>query len=362
MRLCRILFLSLPALLPGQGLLNTKRAAEFAKLFDQPDHSKHLGCEVMPMRPHLNYAFRFVSGYMGVLPMKPYQGPGHRFAVIARVTPDGSDAKPSFLAQFFQVPPVPPKNGAKFELDGAFFVGEGRYTVDWVLRDRDGRTCRHSWRIEARVPARDRELAISIAPGTVAPIRYEPWFGVPKERLDHAGEPLRLTVLLHVTPLSMRRNKLHPYDETMLLSSVLTLLQRSPFTEIKLVAFNLDQQKEIFRQEGFDANGWFDLLSAIGSLELEKVPYAVLQTAQRLPRYCQKARRRRAIVSAAGRRGRLPWARPRGRTISCASMLSRTGPGLRGHPSITSSSSRIGTKPPPSRMSSRTPFTRFRAR
>ena len=108
--------------------------------------------------------------------------------------------------------------------------------------------------------------------GTVAPVAYEPWKGVPA---GQAGT--HLTVLLHVAPLSMRRLKLHPYDQAMLLSSLLSLLERTPVAKVKLVAFNLDQQKEIFRQDDFDREGWGRLIDAIAGLDLVTVPVSVLQ-------------------------------------------------------------------------------------
>lgn len=273
------LVLLIPALAAAQGLLNTGRFPEAVKVFDEPvDKQRVLACEVKPLRPQLTYSFRFVAGYVGVFKMKAVPETSHRFAVLTRITSDDDpNAKPVYLSQFFRLPPAPPKHDANLELDGAFFTGEGAYTVDWVLRDREGRTCRKTWRIQARLPGRSPELEISMPPGTVGPIRYEPWKGVPFERIEKAPHPLRLTVFLHVTPLSMRRNKLHPYDEIMLLSSLLSLLQRTPFTEVKLVAFNLDQQKEIFRQDGFNEKGWEGLIDAISTLELATVPYAVLQ-------------------------------------------------------------------------------------
>ena len=48
-------------------------------------------------------------------------------------------------------------------------------------------------------------------------------------------------------------NRLHAYDRAMLLSALLALLKQTSFTDVKLVAFNLDQQAELFRQERFDS-------------------------------------------------------------------------------------------------------------
>lgn len=224
------------------------------------------------MRPQLNYGFHLVSGYMGRLSLKHYQGSGHRFGVIIRVTPDDTNHKPIYLSQRFELPGIPSKNSSRIEIDGAFFVGEGGYQVDWLIADRNGQTCRKHWHIDAKPSRGDRGLDVSLPPGTVAPLRYEPWKGANDDR----GKPLRLSLYVHVAPLSMRRLKIHPYDQTMLLSSVRSLLERTPFTSIKLVAFNLDQQKEIFRQDGFTAEGWERLIDSVSNLDLVTVPVMVL--------------------------------------------------------------------------------------
>ncbi len=252
---------------------------KFAAWFDAPSESNILACEVRPIPPHLNFGFHFVSGYMGRLPLKRYKRASHSFAILTRVTPDDSGT-PSYFSQLFHLPAMPAMPGktlANVEMDGAFFLGEGSYLVDWIIADRVGQLCRKSWHVTAKLSRGDRELNPSLPAGVVGPLHYEPWNGVPASRIEEGAAPRRLTVFLHVAPLSMRRLKLHPYDQTMLLSSVLSLMQRTPFTEIKLVAFSLDQQKEIFRQESLDGEGWNRLVKAVTSLDLVTVPVSVLQ-------------------------------------------------------------------------------------
>jgi hypothetical protein len=73
-------------------------------------------------------------------------------------------------------------------------------------------------------------------------------------------------------------------DQMMLLSAVASLLERVPGREatptVRLVAFNLDQQKEIFRREDFALRDMSDLQQAINSLELGKVDYRLLANHQ----------------------------------------------------------------------------------
>ena len=268
----RLVWALLPAVLGGQTLVDEARSPRLVSMMDHAPAKGTVGCEATALPPRLNFGFRFISGYVGRLPLKWYGGEGHRFVVLTRVIPDDAEKKPALFSQFFRMPKLPPKSGTQLELDGAFFLGEGGYRVQWLIADREGRTCRKSWHIEAKLGGGDRGLAISMPAGTGGPVAYQAWRGVPA-----GSEGTRLTVLLHVAPLSMRRLKLHPYDQAMLLSSLLSLLERTPAAKVNLVAFNLDQQKEIFRQDGFDGEGWGKLIDAVAGLDLVTVPVSVLR-------------------------------------------------------------------------------------
>ena len=113
-------------------------------------------------------------------------------------------------------------------------------------------------------------------PGAVEPLNPESWVA-PESRLADAAGPLRLAIYLHVAPLSTRRLKMHSAISRCCLSSVLSLVQRTPFARIKLVAFNLDQQREIFRQDNLDAEGWDRLVAAVSNLNLTTVDIDVLK-------------------------------------------------------------------------------------
>jgi hypothetical protein len=250
----------------AQSLINIDRYPRFTKYFDQKPTFR---CEVHPLRPQLNYGFYFVSGYVGHLPLKRYGGEGHRFAVLTRVTSQDHEHPPVYLSQFFRTPRLPGKTHSNLELDGAFFTGPGRYKVEWLVVDREGGLCRTDWQIDAKSPHADEEMTVSLPPGVVTPVRYGRWSGP-------SGGSLRITILLHVAPFSPRRLKLRPYDQTMLLSSVLAVLDRMPVAQVKLIAFNLDQQQELFRSDDLDSKGWDDLVGAISKVNFLTVPVSVL--------------------------------------------------------------------------------------
>ena len=232
-----------------------------------------LKCEVVPIKPLLDFSLRYQSGYVARLPMKLFFGPGHRWLIRIRVTPDGGDRRPVFLGSRMRLPDIPRTN-AWFEVGGGFWVGEGTYTVDWALADEAGRVCRKSWRIEVKPGGSDRTVTAAIQPNTVAALFRHRVTGAAARGEDL--RPIRLTVLLHAAPLNPRRTRLRPGDRAMLLSSLAALLEQLPVRSVRLILFNLDQQKELFRQDVLTTQGLGDAVQSLNTLELGVVDYRTL--------------------------------------------------------------------------------------
>lgn len=272
-----LLLIVSPGALIGQRLLDADSVAKVRPLFDEPARDRGIACYVTQLKPNLNFSLSLQAGYFATLSLKDYAGAGHRFVVLTRVTPAQSDREPVYFSQGFNVPNIPPRSNNKLQVDGAYFLGEGRYTVELIVMDKEGRQCRKSWRVEAKLPGKAEQFKIAQAPGSVLPVRFERWKGNLPEPVEGAAKPRRLTILMHVTPLYTRGNRLHAYDRALLLSSLASLLKQTSFSHIKLVAFNLDQQKELVHEDPFDASGWDKLVRATGQLELGTVSYQVLQ-------------------------------------------------------------------------------------
>jgi hypothetical protein len=66
-------------------------------------------------------------------------------------------------------------------------------------------------------------------------------------------------------------------DNMMLLGTLSSLLDRLPAKSVRLVVFNLDQQKELYRQDDFTPEHMSDVASAIDTLQLGMVDYSVLR-------------------------------------------------------------------------------------
>jgi len=254
--------------------VNPERYPQVPSLFERPQTKPGIACEVVQLKPDLNYSFRYQAGYVVSWSLKGYEGKGNKFAVFTRVTPLNPDLPPVYFTQAIKLRALPSGVKDKLRIDGAYFFGEGEYAIGLVLLDKNDRTCRKQWQIKVKTQGVHQIKSVQ-DPGSVAPAFTEPWDGT----LPNAsrGQPGRLTVLLHVAPLYFWTNKLHAYDQAMLLSSLLALLKQTSFTEVKLVAFNLDQQTELYHQERFDSQGWTKLVEAMHKLELGTVSYKVLQ-------------------------------------------------------------------------------------
>jgi hypothetical protein len=266
---CALTFVLLAAAAPGQVLLDPARVPASLLDFGPKSGEKSLSCQVRPLRPTLDFSFRFQAGYMVRVPMNQFAGKNHQWGVVVRVTPE--KGTPVYFGLRTRLPEVP-KTTVELELGGGFLVGEGRYRVTWRLSDETGRVCRSEWTVDARRSHADRKVRMSLAPGTVTPL----YIRAPGGHHDDAP-PLRLTVMLDAAPMSPRRTRLSARDNMMLLGTLSSLLDRLPTSSVRLVAFNLDQQKELYRQDGFTPDRLPDVARAVESLQLGMVDYHVLQ-------------------------------------------------------------------------------------
>ena len=259
---------------PAQVLVDQRRLPPAFKDHAELPGEKQLHCEVIPMKPTLNFGFRFQTGYFARVPMNQYAGDGHTWGIVTKVTPATGNAKPFYLASRINLPKIP-KTNIHFELGGGYMVGEGRYKVEFLLFDEQGRVCRKTWQMAAQLTRADRAVRLSIPKNTVTDYSLH---GLPPAAIQtDDAKAIRLTVLLHVAPISMRRTTMRSSDRMTLLSSLSTLLEHVPTRSVRFVAFNLEQQKEIFHSEQFARSSIDEVAKSIDELELGLVDIKVLQ-------------------------------------------------------------------------------------
>ena len=231
-------------------------------------------CEVSPIKPSLNFSFRYQAGYRVTVPLNQYAGSGHRWDTLTRITPDGGARKPVYLWSRFALPDVP-KTNADARVGGGYLLGEGLYNVRWMMMDDSGRVCRKNWRVDVHLSRADSKVKVAMPPDTVWELGLRGSRTLPQGTDDAAA--LRLTIFLHTAPLFPRRTRMRPNDMVTLMSTVSSLLERVPARSVRLVLFNLEQQKELYRKDDFVLRDMAQVSQAMTNIELGLVDFQVLQ-------------------------------------------------------------------------------------
>lgn len=234
--------------------------------------AKALRCRVEHLPSRLSFSFKYWSGFEVTLPAQEVAGAsGNRLVTTFRVRPKQPGAPWTYFFQESTLPEVP--TGTKVDLwyGGGFFAGVGKYEVDWLLIERDGKVCRKSWTFSAN-GARNVEMATP--PNTVSSVRLEDWAGF-KPAVDAKGE---VTILLHAAPIVRRRyiTQLSPWDRTILLTSLKSVLDQVHVTRARVVVFDIDGRRELFRSSDFRPRDYRRLFGVLERANFGTVDYTTL--------------------------------------------------------------------------------------
>lgn len=242
-----------------------------AAILESQDPRKDLPCAVVPIKPVLGFDLKFHSGYDVTVPLKELAGSENLLTMIFRVSPANRPDEPVYFSQRVSVPAIEEDAKGDAYLQGGFDIGEGKYHVDWLMRDRSERVCSGYWDIDAELPSRDRDMVLEIAPNTVAAserelFKYEP----PIERVDREG-PLNVKVMVNFAPQNAQSATLQPLDTNALLSILRSISREPRIGRFSVVAFNMQEQRVIYRQENTSQIDFPALGEAIDSLSLGTV-------------------------------------------------------------------------------------------
>ncbi|MBV8844364.1 MAG: hypothetical protein JO307_16275 [Bryobacterales bacterium] len=279
-----LLAASLCAAASAQRIARKDNIANLAARLDPRPGDKSLTCEIQPIHPALNFGFRYQAGYFFGVRLSEFDGRRHRWTALTHITPEQSNAEEFYLIASGRFPAAPKDTHLnprlKAQAGGAFWLGEGRYKVKWLLQDDLGRVCRKEWNIEARLGHNDRKIKLTVVPNTVEALSWK-GFSNQEQPSDDTGVS-RLTVLLDAAPRRVRRNSpanLSFADELQLVGAMAELLHDIPSRWVRVVAFSLDQQKEVFRRDEFRMDDIDQLAEALNGLRLGQVDSSVLRDA-----------------------------------------------------------------------------------
>jgi hypothetical protein len=260
--------LSGQALIPGGGFrLFTSDAA----ILESQEVRKDIPCSVTPVKPVLGFDLKFHSGYEVSIPLRELAGDGNQLTMIFRVVPEKSPDEPVFLSQRMTVPVIDDDAKGDAYLQGTFEVGEGKYHVDWLMRDRSEHVCSANWEVEASLPAKDKDMGLDIAPATVHPSENEPFKEEPPVARVERDAPLNVKVIVNFAPQNALSATLQPLDTNALVSILRNIAREPRIGKFSIVAFNMQEQRVLYRQESAAQIDFPALGDALHSLNLGTV-------------------------------------------------------------------------------------------
>jgi len=230
-----------------------------------------LPCTVSPVKPTLGFDLKFHAGYEVSVPLKDLAGSDNMLTMVFRVTPESQHDEPAYFVHRVRVPSIESDASGNAYLQGEFELGEGKYHVDWMIRDRADRVCSWYWDADAALAPRDKQLALTLAPGAVDAADSQQFRDEPPVERAHSEPPLSVKVLVNFAPQDMHSTTLQPLDTSALVSILRTLAREPRIGKFSLVAFNLQEQRIIYRQENADRIDFPALGSALESLNLGTV-------------------------------------------------------------------------------------------
>jgi hypothetical protein len=272
------LFMMVAGALPAQDLMPVSGPGGRVRLFtsdaailESQDIRKDLPCTVSINKPILGFDLKYHSGYEVTLPLKELAGSDNQLTMVFRVTPEHHPDEPVYFSQHVPVPALDDDASGPAYLQGTFEVGEGKYHVDWLMRDRAERLCSFYWDIEANLPSKDKQMALDIQPTMVQPADHEPFKQESPVVRQQQDTPLNVKVVINFAPQDSGSATLQPLDLNALVSILRNIAREPRIGRFSIIAYNMQEQRVIYRQQDASQIDFPGLGKALNSLNLGTV-------------------------------------------------------------------------------------------
>jgi hypothetical protein len=242
-----------------------------AAILEAQEIRKDLPCTVTPVKATLGFDLKFHTGYEVTVPLKELAGPENQLTMVFKVTPEGHSEEPVYFSQRINVPAIEENAGGPAYLQGTIDVGEGKYHVDWLMRDRAERICSSNWDVDANLPSKDKQMALDIAGSAVQPFDNQPFKQEPPVERTQGDGPLNVKVVVNFAPQDAGSATLQPLDVNALLSILRNIARDPRIARFSIVAFNMQEQRVLYRQEDASQIDFPALGKALNSLNLGTV-------------------------------------------------------------------------------------------
>ena len=260
---------------PGQQL--RFHATDNAVLSDDANRND-IACRVEPLRPRLNFDLKYTAGYIVHLPAEAVSQAGDQLRVLFRVRallPEPGELV--YFRQSFNLLPGSSEGGGTAAFLGRYFLGPGRYRVDWLMRNQQGRVCSSHWTVQAPRPSHEGRLAASAPPNLIAPFRTDTFDEEPPVARDaDSGSGLHVRLLLNLAPLDRNRYKLGEFEIASIVGMLRSLHREPSLGTFSLVAFNAYDRQIVYEAERGTRVDFPALGRAIESMDVGTVEAAEL--------------------------------------------------------------------------------------
>ena len=200
-------------------------------------------CRTRAFRPFLGFQFRFLAGYFIEIPVRDLAGPPNELVISVTVRPISVEgAEPVSFDREFQSRAIPNRRGT-IEMSGSLALGEGKYDIQWQLRDRFGRFCSESWTLEAKLKKKDRGVPLVLGPGEVAPSAVFLFRKEISVRGGPADKKLRVKLLVSMDVRRRRQVTIRLWQYSRLVAILRSLSRNLSLVEFSLVAFSLEDSR-----------------------------------------------------------------------------------------------------------------------
>ncbi len=232
---------------------------------------KDLPCSVSPVKAALGFDLRLHAGYEVSIPLRTLAGEENLLSIIFRVTPEEPKGDAIYFVQRIRVPEINADASGDAYLQGSFDLGEGKYRVDWLMRDRTERVCSDYWSVEARLQSGERDVSIVMPAGSVEATPRELFQEEPPVVRAEGDSLLNVKVLINFAPQKAYSAVLQPLDISALVSILRSISREPRIGKFSVIAFNVQEQRVIYRQDDADRIDFPELGEALDSLNLGTV-------------------------------------------------------------------------------------------
>ncbi len=239
---------------PAQDLFDSRPGSRLrfqasdSAILSADDNRADLGCRVEPQRPQLGFDLKYTAGYVVHVPADAVSPSGERLRVLFRIRPlDDEKADPVYFRQSFDLAANVADGGGTAVFPGRYVLGPGRYKIDWLMRNLQGRVCSAHWRTRAPTPGYTGRLAAAATANLIAPFREDTFDEEPPVlRRSGVESGLHVSLLVNLAPLDRNRFKLNDYEIDSIMGMLRSLHREPSLGLFSLTAFNAYDRQIVY--------------------------------------------------------------------------------------------------------------------